>query len=561
MKNLIATILILLANLNYAQFDLAVSPSVNAPVSGCQLTNSEAVTITIVNSTTSWYSGNFDVSYTINGGIPVVETVNATMPGNGTYIYTFTANADLSACNQYVFDFNVTDPLDVNPSNDNQSITIESDCYATAGTWINPGQQCAGTNSANIEMTGYTGTIAYWESSTDGINWSNIPNPNPIQNFTNINSDTWYQVTLNSPYGYCSPVTTPFEIVSVDQPSVGGAVGSNLAVCDNGNSGVLTLSGETGNIIDWESSTDGGLTWNPLGHTGNVYPFNNLTQTTLFIAIVQNGVCPSINSSDATVTLIPGSEGGNLIGSNSVCYGDNDSLIALSGFNGAIQDWISSTDNGNTWSSIGNILPTLSYQNLTTTTLYQVIVQSGSCPQDSSSIATVVVNPNPIIDAGPDVTINEDDSTTLLATGGVTYSWTPNTDIITDTSASPIVFPLTNTIYVVEAWDVNGCYGTDTVLVGVIPDTELPVISTAITPNGDGYNDTWIITKIEDYPEAEVFIFNGYGQMLYQSNSYNNDWDGRHNGEPLPDGTYYFAVKLSDNHEMVKGHLTLISND
>jgi gliding motility-associated-like protein len=75
-----------------------------------------------------------------------------------------------------------------------------------------------------------------------------------------------------------------------------------------------------------------------------------------------------------------------------------------------------------------------------------------------------------------------------------------------------------------------------------------------ISPNGDGKNDTWIITGIEDYPNNEVKIFNRYGKLVYETKSYANTWGGKSSvgyifktGESdniLPDGTYYYQLIL-----------------
>ncbi|MDP5074869.1 MAG: gliding motility-associated C-terminal domain-containing protein [Flavobacteriales bacterium] len=71
-------------------------------------------------------------------------------------------------------------------------------------------------------------------------------------------------------------------------------------------------------------------------------------------------------------------------------------------------------------------------------------------------------------------------------------------------------------------------------------------IPQAITPNGDGYNDSFVIEGIEYYPNNELVIFNRWGVEVFRANGYQNDWDGRSSsklnvgGEDLPTGTYYY---------------------
>jgi gliding motility-associated-like protein len=71
-------------------------------------------------------------------------------------------------------------------------------------------------------------------------------------------------------------------------------------------------------------------------------------------------------------------------------------------------------------------------------------------------------------------------------------------------------------------------------------------ISNIVTPNEDGQNDTW---KISDYTQiagCTTTIYNRWGQPVYQSTDYQNEWGGTKDGEPLPDGVYYYSIKCAD---------------
>ena len=72
--------------------------------------------------------------------------------------------------------------------------------------------------------------------------------------------------------------------------------------------------------------------------------------------------------------------------------------------------------------------------------------------------------------------------------------------------------------------------------------TGLSVMS-LITPNGDGYNDKWVVSSDAIIDPVEVWIYNRAGSLVYHAASYNNDWTGTYNGNPLPGGTYYFVMK------------------
>ena len=70
-------------------------------------------------------------------------------------------------------------------------------------------------------------------------------------------------------------------------------------------------------------------------------------------------------------------------------------------------------------------------------------------------------------------------------------------------------------------------------------------ISSLFTPNGDGMNDYWYIPGLEEYGKVEVTVYNRYGQPVYHSSGYKNDWDGTWNGHPLPSASYYYLIRSS----------------
>jgi hypothetical protein len=195
--------------------------------------------------------------------------------------------------------------------------------------------------------------------------------------------------------GDVSPANDMFSgyVVTNTAPSVGGTVSGGTDVCISGNSGVLTLSGNTGAVLRWEYSTDGGSTWVTISNTTTTQAYNNLTIPTLYRAVVQNGGCTPATSSIASMTIDPASVGGTSSGSATRCSGANSGTITLSGKTGNVLRWEFSTDGGVTWNVISNTTTSQSYLNLTVTTMYHALVQSGSCASATSSNATITIAP------------------------------------------------------------------------------------------------------------------------------------------------------------------------
>jgi gliding motility-associated-like protein len=76
-----------------------------------------------------------------------------------------------------------------------------------------------------------------------------------------------------------------------------------------------------------------------------------------------------------------------------------------------------------------------------------------------------------------------------------------------------------------------------------------------LTPNGDGINDTYLIPclGLENYPKSHLTVFNEWGQSVYNSKPYENDWDGTYGGEPLPAGTYFVVLDLGEGSQAING--------
>jgi gliding motility-associated-like protein len=88
-------------------------------------------------------------------------------------------------------------------------------------------------------------------------------------------------------------------------------------------------------------------------------------------------------------------------------------------------------------------------------------------------------------------------------------------------------------------------------------------VPTAFTPDGDGVNDSWVISELNiRYPNNNVTIFNRWGQVLYNSDGYLIPWDGRFDNKDLPVGSYYYIIDFNDALDTpnATGIVTIIRN-
>lgn len=132
-------------------------------------------------------------------------------------------------------------------------------------------------------------------------------------------------------------------------------------------------------------------------------------------------------------------------------------------------------------------------------------------------------------------------------------------------TAAPSALPIDSTTGTIDVWQITqegdyqiiytttgACYVQDTININVISGLYIP---NGITPNGDGYNDIWKIAGLQQYPNSSVTIYNIWGNEVYHSANYQNNWDGSTMNQNLSkDGpskstTFYYHLKLSNGQE------------
>jgi len=317
-------------------------------------------------------------------------------------------------------------------------VTVNPIPTANAGT---DATICNGS-STTLSATGGPG---YSWSPATGLSSTTIANPVATPSTT-----TNYTVTVTNAFG-CT--NTDVVIVAVT-PLPSANAGTDVSIC-NGSSTTLGASG--GTAYSWLPATG-------LSSTTIANPVANPTTTINYTVTVTNSGCTATDVVIVTVNPVPTVNAGSDV---AICNGSSTPLSAI-GF--GLYSWLPVT--GLSSSSISN--PTASP---VTTTNYTVTLTSGGCT--ATDVVIVTVNPTPTANAGTDATICDGSSTTLSATGGPGYSWTPATGLSSTTIANPVATPSVTTNYTVTVTNAFGCTSTDLVTV-----TVNPLGTASITPSG-----------------------------------------------------------------------------
>ncbi|SED16571.1 gliding motility-associated C-terminal domain-containing protein [Tenacibaculum sp. MAR_2009_124] len=188
---------------------------------------------------------------------------------------------------------------------------------------------------------------------------------------------------------------------------------------------------------------------------------------------------------------------------------------------------------------------------------YRVTDQSGN---HIDVTQTIIVNDNiaPEIECPNDIVQNVEGG---LSTAIVHYNSPVATDNCSTTTINQIAglssgseFPIGTTIITFEATDLKGNTSTCSFNI-TIEDVNPFKDKYGFSPDDDGINEYWEIPGIENYPKNKVFIYNRWGDLVFEISDYNNSsnvFGGTANkkrslgADELPEGTYFFQIKIDN---------------
>ncbi len=163
-------------------------------------------------------------------------------------------------------------------------------------------------------------------SGPAGAKFSDDTSPNAV--VTGLVPGNLYQFQWTITATPTCPPSSNAVNIKVDLPTIGGTTAGDATVCSSGNSGQITLSGQQGNILRWESSVDNGTSWQPIVNVSITQDYTNLTQTTQYRAVIQSGKCNPLPSTATTITVNPAPIQADAGKDQAVC---NSTFATLSG--------------------------------------------------------------------------------------------------------------------------------------------------------------------------------------------------------------------------------------
>jgi gliding motility-associated-like protein len=480
------------------------------------------------------------VSGTATEGVDYTNIPNSVTfaPGQTTITFTFDAFSDalVEGTETILLSFEITDPCgNITP------IVIDlgiADVLPVTVTMESSDVLCPGDNIELIATAaGGVGPYIYsW--STGAATPSIFVSPTSTQTFSVTVTDNCLMESATATDIVNVPVYPPMVLIeSPDITEICPYIPTQLEVNATGGAG--------GYMYQW--SVVGG---SPLGTVSSQVVSPSATTTYQVVVTDQCGITETVDvlytitSPPLIVTMSPAVD---------ICPGDSIqiSAFATGGYGQYYYLWPHSGETTNTvW-----VHPS-------TTTTYGVIV-SDECQTFSVPASTQVTVVAPTADFTPSSSTLFDSlliSFQNLSLNATSYQWD-----FGDGNGSTLVHPnnifgLPGTYLVtLIATDDKGC--TDTITKPIeIEEAYYIYVPNTFTPDGLRYNNTFSASVV-GIKWLEVRVFNRWGEVLFQSNELDFEWDGFFKGDMCQDGTYIWKIKYITNsgrEATITGHINLI---
>jgi gliding motility-associated-like protein len=523
-------------------------------------------------------------------------SVDLTVTGGAapfTYLWSnSTATEDLTGVSAGNYTVVITD---ANSCLANTSGIVTEPAAALTGSAVVTGFPCPGGSTGSIDLTVSGGTAPYtylWSNGNASEDLNNIPAGNYTVTITDANSCS----TITS-----TTVTEVSGILTVADISCNGLVDGSVDLTVSGGLAPFTFLWSNGAITEDLSGLSAGdytVTISDAGGcsasvTGTVHEPSVLGG----VMTVNNVSCFGDASGSVDLTVSGGTAPYLFLWDNGTTTEDLSNIVAgdynvtITDTRGCIFTGMSTVTqppaalaesistqmditcdgaaNGSvTVSGSGGILPyeySLNYGPFQVSGTFTILA-GGTYPvtvrdanQCTTDIMVTIKEPAQLeIDytkedaSCPDV---PDGNITLLISGGTPPYITEWSDHLTTIERHDIP----DGTYSVDVTDSNGCTASAEIVVAFDVTAACLEIPTIITPNNDGYNDTWIIKNIDLFPDAEVFVYNRWGENVFHTkNLLANPWDGTSDGKQLPTDSYHYVLHLNNGSGSRSGVISII---
>ncbi|MFK5973916.1 MAG: T9SS type B sorting domain-containing protein [Flavobacteriaceae bacterium] len=386
----------------------------------------------------------------------------------------------------------------------------------------NEGVIISTTIMATADFSIYNSHAYQWQESSDSVNWVDIlGETNNTYTTPTLANSRFFRVkvaedALNVSNDLCNVVSDIFSAIIVpiaDPPLSNGDVFTCANVLNP-----LTVSVPSDQVVNWYNAPTGGslLLENSTSYTPSI-------SATFYAAASSNLVdCFSLTRTPLTYTIyeLPVVSDENLF----LC--ENVALILTAGVTDVTYLW----NTGETTENIEIIKPGVYTMSATNSNGCSVTKTMNLEQIDEPIIDTIISNNEDIIVS----TVNSDE-----------FEYAINNGFFQD---SPVFELVEGGLHIIKVRGKNNC-----------PEVRQEFIHFVVpkffSPNGDTFNDVFLLQGLEFFTSVDVQIFDRYGMLIKQSSTTSFTWDGTFNGKTLPSSDYWYSI-WADNQQFT-GHFAL----
>lgn len=513
-------------------------------------------------------------------GNPTAITGSTATGGDGTFSYQWQSSAD-----------NITfDDITGATSKNYDPPVLSKDTYyrrvVTSGACTNPlvsnaiiiqvspPPSAPSPGASNVTICQGTSATLTVGSPQAGLtyNWYDSPAKTVVlatgTSFTTpvLNAGRSYYVEATN--GTCGSTPTIITVTVTALPAVPQFAQSTVNVCSGSTTTITIQNAQSGVVYNWYSSaTDVNIL-----HTGTSYTIANVTgAVSYYVQAVNAGGCSSsargsVSLSVITLPVVTVSSSGT-----SICPGTSATLSASSSDASAVISWYDAPTGGNLLAT-GNTYTT---GNLSAAKNYYVEATNTTGCNSNSRVAVQVQMTKPL-DA-PVVTVGEVTSSSVTfgwsAVSGATSYLVSTDNGLTYAAPSSGNAGLTHKVsgldlnqsvtITVKALGATSCTLSDAsaaVTASTIDNNNVIYVANNFTPNGDGNNDI-VYVHGKNINTLSFYVYDQWGQLLFNSTDVNKGWDGYFKGSLMPVGVYVYYLKAAMNNGAQlskKGTITLL---
>ena len=472
-------------------------------------------------------------SYNLNANAPAVGTGNwSTLTGTGVISNPTLNTSSVSnlqpGTNAVIW--TITNGV-CNPTKDTLLITVYAPpSIANAGTDMT---LCSDTAHLNATPP-LTGTGQWTSLGSATLSNNLLPNAMGLYLVTGSNEFLW---TVGN--GVC-PSSTDTLFVLVNQVPTPSSAGSNQILCtDTVN---LTGNNPTIGIGNWSVGIGSGIFQSV--SSGSTQVTNAGIGSNIYLWTITNGVCPPSISS-VTISVSKNSIVASAGAPQQICINSDSAVLQANNPSPLTGIWNLLSGSG-TFSNMNNynssVRGLILGQNV-----FLWTVTNGVCPPSSSTVA-ITVNPLPTTaNAGTNFSsplnsavlsantpINGTGTWSIISGAGAFNNPNSPTTQVNNLQFGPNILQ----------WTISNVVCPDsrseiTIIVNTL------AIPNGFSPNGDGTNDAFIIPGLNLYSNVKLMVFNRWGNLVFESDDYQNDWRGDNNsGAALASDTYYYTLEV-----------------